>query len=269
MFSLEKARILRWFTILVIAAFVIEIFVVLTYGQGGEDQSPTPTPIIRQVETFAGVGAGYALVENFTDEAWIVCNSSGNAPADEVAKLPGAAAAYFASSQLIVVELAPGLSQPGFLALAINASEAIGAACGESFSMQRLAQLSFLDCDAGINCVNESGVFKVLNLTAFNQSNAAKQVSPWQITYFSRAGGKVRGLVSPAAVAGEKIYSAFSVKLVNGEVREFFAEQSQALDLAGKIAQAAAGEEETAPVDSANETLEIGESIEISATAAP
>ncbi len=72
---MNRQTVFRWFTIGIIAAFVLELFVVVMYS-GTTNQvtpTPTPTPAASVSSSFTGLGAAAARVTAFGTQALIKC----------------------------------------------------------------------------------------------------------------------------------------------------------------------------------------------------
>ncbi len=94
--AFNKGKIMRWVTIAIIAMFVVELFIVLTYtnNPAPEDQNQTLAPTPRPLEQFSGVGLAIASVTQLSSKLYATCTPNATTPSEieqAIAGIPAAA----------------------------------------------------------------------------------------------------------------------------------------------------------------------------------
>jgi len=203
---MERKTILWILTVFVIAAFVLEFFVVIMWTPPQPGEAPTPTPGPKQ---FAGNGYAKATVTGFGDDALVECNTTDSAAAEALSKIPGVSNAFFATTSLITVKVNQSL-EDGFLALAREMNSTLSKWC-----VPKILKSAFIKLDEP--------------LVVFDRLNNSQTIYPRDLETLAFYSGRraPTAFVFPEVGENESVMVLASVFLQEGRVVQFFAQQAQ------------------------------------------
>lgn len=202
---MEKTSLLRYFTIALIALFILEIlFIGIQQGGGTPTPVPTPSPTIAPVEAFDGTALAEAEVAGLGDELLVRCNSS--TAADAIRGIEGVSGiSADPGSALFDVSLYRGTD-------ALAVSRSLYGLLGESCELSVL-RFSFLSFNGSVDFTSAD--------------NKTRSIPARALDCFTDRTGRCFAFVNPATREGEKVEVSMFLRLVNNRIERLLVQQQQ------------------------------------------
>ncbi len=233
--AFDKGKIMRWVTIAIIAMFVVEMFIVLTYTNApAPEQNQTlvaPTP--RTPVQFAGTGLAIATVTMLSGKIYAACNA--NATPEEIeqaiAGIPGLAQATRETGAVYSAQ-APNetLSNPEKLSETIaELQKALAGKCTENATILRDG---FIALSQGTSCenpfdLNSTEDYAQQTGLQNQEGTACKNLSFAQVSNYLRNNGMpgIPAFTSWQTVENQSIIARINARLIDAQATYLVADE--------------------------------------------